>query len=95
MRTPFGAGAWVRSPKGFANGMERLLAVPANPAVALSGAWTADSVFTLKVVATETPYYSTLTFGFHGAGLTIDAEHNVAFVPTRLPRLEGRAEPSR
>lgn len=95
VRTPFGFGAWVRSPTGFANGMERLLAVPAHPAVALSGAWTADSVFTLKIVAPETPYYSTLTFGFHGHGLTIDAEHNVAFVPTKLSRLEGRAEPSR
>jgi len=69
--------------------------VPEHPAVALSGAWTADSVFTLKIVAPETPYYSTLTFGFHGDGLTIDSEHNVAFVPTKRPRLEGRAEPGR
>lgn len=89
VRTPLGIGAWVRSTTGFANGMERLLAVPAKPAVALSAGWTADSVFTLKIVATETPYYSTLTFGFHGDRLTIDSEHNVAFVPTKLPRLEG------
>ncbi len=95
VRTPLGIGAWVRSTTGFANGMERLLAVPAKPAVALSAGWTADSVFTLKIVATETPYYSTLTFGFHGDRLTIDSEHNVAFVPTRLPRLEGSAKPSR
>jgi len=92
VRTPFGLGAWSRSASGFANGMERLLAVPEHPAVALSGAWTADSVFTLKIVAPETPYYSTLTFGFHGDRLTIDSEHNVAFVPTKLPRLEGRAD---
>jgi CubicO group peptidase (beta-lactamase class C family) len=94
VRTPLGVGAWVRSTTGFANGMERLLAVPPRPAVALSGGWTADSVFTLKIVAPETPYYSTLTFKFHGDGLTIDAEHNVAFVPTKLPQLEGRAEMS-
>ena len=93
VRTPFGIGSWARSPAGFANGMERLLAVPAQPAVALSGAWTADSTFTLKVVAPETPYYSTLAFGFHGNRLTIDSEHNVAFVPTRLSRLEGVAKP--
>ena len=95
VRTPFSVGAWTRSASGFSNGMERLLAVPEHPAVALSGAWTADSVFTLKIVAPETPYYSTLTFGFHGDGLTIDSEHNVAFVPTKRPRLEGRAEPGR
>jgi hypothetical protein len=90
-RTPFGIGTWVRSAKGFANRIERLLAVPAQPAVALSGAWTTDSVFTLKIVAPETPYYSTLTFAFHGDSLTLDSEYNVAFVPTKLPRLEGRA----
>ncbi|MEO8909837.1 MAG: serine hydrolase domain-containing protein [Gemmatimonadaceae bacterium] len=95
MRTPFGVGAWVPSPTGFANGMGRLLAVPVKPAVALSGAWTADSVFTLKIVAPETPYYSTVTFAFHGDQLTIDAEHNVGFGPTKLPRLEGRAESRR
>jgi len=93
VRTPFGAGTWVRSATGFANGLGKLLAVPTRPAVALSGAWTADSVFTLKIVAPETPYYSTLTFAFHGERVTVDSEHNVAFGPTKLARLEGRAEP--
>ncbi|MFL5510405.1 MAG: hypothetical protein ACJ79J_12530, partial [Gemmatimonadaceae bacterium] len=88
-RTPFGVGTWVRSPNGFANGIERLLAVPEQPAVALSGAWTADSVFTLKIVAPETPYYSTVTFQFHGDSLTLDGEHNVAFGPIKQPRLVG------
>ena len=88
-RTPFGVGTWVRSPNGFANGIERLLAVPEQPAVALSGAWTADSVFTLKIVAPETPYYSTVTFQFRGDSLTLDGEHNVAFGPIKQPRLVG------
>jgi hypothetical protein len=90
-RTPLGIGRWARSREGFANGIERLLAVPEHPAVALSGAWTADSVFTLKLVAPETPFYSTLTFRFAGDRLLLDAEHNVSFGPTRLPRLEGTA----
>jgi hypothetical protein len=47
-------------------------------------------VFTLKIVAPETPYYSTLTFAFARDNVVLDAEHNVAFVPTKLPRLEGR-----
>jgi hypothetical protein len=94
-RTPFGTGAWVRSETGFTNGMERFLAVPLHPAVAASGAWTADSMFTLKIVALGTPYYSTMTFGFHGDRLTLDGEHHVSFGPTTLPRLDGRLAPSR
>jgi CubicO group peptidase (beta-lactamase class C family) len=90
VRTPFAIGAWKRSATGFANGLPRLLAVPAQPAVALSGGWTADSVFTLKIVAPETPFYSTLVFAFHGDAVSIDAEHNVAFGSTKLARLEGR-----
>jgi hypothetical protein len=95
MRTPLGMGTWVRSPQGFASGMERLLGVPAQPAVALSGGWTGDSTFALKVAAVETPYYSTVTFAFHGDRLTMDTEYNVSFGPTHLPRLEGQAERKR
>ena len=94
-RTPFGSGAWVRSETGFTNGMERFLAVPLHNAVAASGAWTADSMFTLKIVALGTPYYSTMTFAFHGDHLTLDGEHHVSFGPTTLPRLEGRLAPRR
>ena len=91
MRTPFGIGTWQRSGTGFTNGLDRLLAVPRQPAVALNGAWTADSVFTLKIVAPETPYYTTMTFSFGGDTVTVDSEHNVAFGPTKLARLTGRA----
>jgi hypothetical protein len=90
-RTPLGIGRWAQSRAGFANGIEHMLSVPARPAVALSGAWASDSVFTLKLVAPETPFYSTLTFRFTGDRLLLDAEHNVSFGPTRLPRLEGTA----
>ena len=94
-RTPIGMGSWVKSPKGFTNGIERILSVSSAPAIAASGAWTADSVFTLKLVAPETPFYSTLTFRFDGERLLLDGEHNVAFGPTKLPRLEGKATGSR
>jgi hypothetical protein len=80
----------VRSRKGFANGLERLLSVPVDPEVAASGAWTADSVFTLKIVAPQTPYYSTLTFRFDGERMLLDGEYNVSFGPTKLPQLEGK-----
>ena len=95
MRTPIGIGRWVRSASGYANGIDRLIAAPAHPAVALAGAWTSDSVFTLRIAGVETPYYSTLTFAFHGNRLTLDSEHNVSFGPTRFPSLEGTSAPDR
>ena len=39
----------------------------------------------------ETPFYSTLAFRFDGDRLLLDAEHNVAFGPTKLPQLVGQA----
>jgi len=90
-RTAIGMGSWVTSRTGFANGMERLLSVPSNPEVAASGAWTSDSVFMLKLIAPQTPHYSTLTFHFDGERLILDGEYNVSFGPTKLPQLEGKA----
>jgi CubicO group peptidase (beta-lactamase class C family) len=89
-RTPLGIGAWVRNGGGFANGMERMVSAPAHPAIAASGAWASDSVFTLKLVAPETPFHTTMTFRFDGDRLAVDSEQNVAFGPTKLPTLEGR-----
>ena len=94
-RTHIGIGSWVKNRTGFTNGIERLLSVPANPEVAASGAWTADSVFTLKLVAPQTPYYSTLTFRFDGERLLLDGEYNVSFGPTKLQQLEGKAARNR
>ncbi|HEY0777833.1 MAG TPA: hypothetical protein VGD56_07680, partial [Gemmatirosa sp.] len=88
-RTPIGMGTWARSTGGFANGMERLLSVPAHPAVAASGAWTADSVFTLRLLAPQTPFASTLDFRFSGDRLLVDSRYHVNFGPTTLPALEG------
>ena len=90
-RTPVGMGTWVRSHSGFANGIDGFLSVPATPEIAASGAWSADSVFTLKLVAPQTPFYSTLSFRFDGDRLLLDTEYNVSFGPPRLPVLEGRA----
>jgi CubicO group peptidase (beta-lactamase class C family) len=90
-RTPLGLGSWARNRSGYANGIERLLSVPEQPQVAASGAWTADSVFRVKLVAQETPFYSTMDFRFDGDRVVLESEHNVSFGPTKLPRLEGRA----
>ncbi|MEO8562096.1 MAG: serine hydrolase [bacterium] len=90
-RTPLGLGSWAKSAGGFTNGIDRMLSVLPHPAVAASGAWTTDSVFTVKLVAPETPFYSTMTFRFDGERLLLDGEHNVSFGNRTLPRLEGRA----
>ena len=88
-RTAIGVGAWTKSQDGFANGLERFLGMPARPRVAASGTWTADDVFTVKLALVETPFSSTLAFRFDGERLFFDAEHNVAFGPTKLPQLVG------
>ncbi|HEY8148324.1 MAG TPA: serine hydrolase [Vicinamibacteria bacterium] len=89
-RTAIGLGSWVRSRDGFANGLDRLLGVPAHPLVAASGAWTVQDTFTVKIAAYETPFYSTLNLRFDGDRLLLDSEHNVAFGPTKLPPLVGQ-----
>jgi hypothetical protein len=84
-----GIGSWKKSRGGFVNGLDRSLSVPRQPLVAASGAWTADDVFTVKLVLCETPFSSTLRFRFDGEKLLLDSEHNVAFGATKLPQLEG------
>jgi CubicO group peptidase (beta-lactamase class C family) len=89
-RTPVGIGSWAKG-GSFANGLDKFLGVPAHPKIAAAGAWTADDVFTVKIVLPETPFSSTLAFRFDGERLTLDAEHHVAFGPTKLPALVGQA----
>jgi CubicO group peptidase (beta-lactamase class C family) len=90
-RTPLGVGTWAKSRGGFANGLERALGVPAPLLIAASGAWTAEDTYTVKLVAYETPYYSTLTFRFDGERLLFDSGHNVWFGQTKQAQLTGRA----
>jgi CubicO group peptidase (beta-lactamase class C family) len=97
VRTPAGEArmtiandTWSKSRGLFTNGLDRILAVPANPLAATSGAWTSPDTFTVKIVLYETPFYSTLNFKFDGDRLVIDSEHNVSFGPTKLPQLIGQ-----
>jgi CubicO group peptidase (beta-lactamase class C family) len=90
-RIPFGTGTWEKGRASFVNGLDRFLGPPTEHAVAASGAWTADDVFTLKLCLYETPFYTTLTFRFDDDSVLLDAEHHVAFGPTQLPQLVGQA----
>jgi CubicO group peptidase (beta-lactamase class C family) len=90
-RTPIGLGSWSKSRDGFANGLERVLSVPARPLLAASGGWTAPEAFTVKIAAYETPFYTTVNLRFEGDRLRLESEHNVAFGPTKLAPLVGEA----
>ena len=94
-RTPLGMGTWIRSAKGFSSGMEQFLAVPSEPTVAASGAWTSDSTFTVKLILPQTPFYTTLAFRFDGDHLRVDTEHNVSFGATKLAPLDAQRSSGR
>jgi hypothetical protein len=85
---PIGLGVWS-SGTGWTNGIDRLLSVTPPVAIAASGGWSTDSVFTVKLVAPETPFYSTMSFRFDGDRLVIDGEQNVSFGARKLPTLVG------
>jgi CubicO group peptidase (beta-lactamase class C family) len=93
-RMTVAADTWSNSNGLFTNGLDHILAVPAHPLAATSGAWTSPDTFTVKIVLSETPFYSILNFKFDGDRLLIDADHNVSFGPTKLPQLVGRTRAS-
>jgi hypothetical protein len=91
-RIPFAEGTWRTGRSTFVNGLDRYISAPGDHMVAGSGAWTAGDTFTLKLLLPETPFYSMMTFQFEGDQLRLDAEQNVAFGPTELPRLVGERQ---
>ncbi len=90
IKTLLGFGNWQKTRAGFASGMDRFISVPENTLIAASSAWPETNVLTIKLVASETPFYTTLTLKFDDSQLSFDAKHNVAFGPTELPQLIGR-----
>ncbi len=90
-RMPIGTGSWMRSDSGYANGVDRMLAVPSPTPLAVTGAWGSDSVYVVKMIASETPFYTTLAFHFSDAGrrLTIESDYNVSFGLPKPAPLEG------
>jgi hypothetical protein len=84
-RVAVGHGEWRKGRLAYGT-------FPEQP-VAASGAFTADDTYTAKLHFTETPFCVTLDLRFAGEELAYDAEFNVAFGPTRQPRLVGHAGP--
>ncbi|MEN9676240.1 MAG: D-aminopeptidase, partial [Verrucomicrobiota bacterium] len=61
-------------------------------AIAGSAAWTSEDTLTVKVAATETPFYQTVRLRFQGQEVTREADANVGFGQTRQPSVIGRSE---
>ena len=76
----------------WAKGSLPLRGVGAQP-VALSGAWTADDAFTVKVCFYETPHTLTLQLKFTGDEVRVDSEMNVDFGATKHPAVTGKSQP--
>jgi CubicO group peptidase (beta-lactamase class C family) len=77
-------------PNGWQTGT--LESKDASEPVAVSGAWTADDTYTLKVVRYRTPFAMTYRLRFAGDQLTIDSEENVGGADTRLMTVVGTVE---
>jgi CubicO group peptidase (beta-lactamase class C family) len=89
VRLPCGFGEWRRGP-GLPVGGPR--GTSGDQPLALSGAWTSDDTFTAKGCFYQSTFCATLALRFAGDEVTFDQEMNVAFGPTKRPRLVGRAE---
>ncbi len=83
-RLAFSHGGWTKGRAAFGT-------FPVG-AVAVSGAWASEDVFTAKVCFNETPFVMTLTMRFTGDAVEFDEETNVGSGSTRRPHLVGRAE---
>jgi CubicO group peptidase (beta-lactamase class C family) len=81
-RTACGDGTWVKGRMAYADLEEERVAV--------SGAWTADDTYMVKLCFYETPYYLTLKLKFSGGQLLYDCEYNVNFHETKQPQLIGK-----
>jgi CubicO group peptidase (beta-lactamase class C family) len=79
-----GRGSWRKGRVAYGEFPEQRAAV--------SGAWTGDDIYTVKICFYETPFTVTLGLKFSGETLLFDSSANLAFGPTKQPQLVGKAE---
>ena len=83
--------SWTRTPQ---EGRPRLLTdvnEDKGEPIAVSGAWTADSTYTLKLVRYLTPFVTTYTFRFDGSEVEAEIAQNVGAPEQRLTKITGSA----
>ncbi|SIO62550.1 CubicO group peptidase, beta-lactamase class C family [Singulisphaera sp. GP187] len=83
-RIACGRGEWRKGRLAFGPLAEQPAAV--------SGDWTDDDTYKAKIAFYETPFMATIRLKFSEGELLFDSESNVAFGPTKSPRLVGRAD---
>jgi hypothetical protein len=83
-RITCGRGAWRKGKVAYGTFPEQRAAV--------SGAWTGDDTYAVKICFYETPFIFTLGLKFSGEKVFFDSGSNVGFWPTKLPQLVGKAE---
>jgi CubicO group peptidase (beta-lactamase class C family) len=93
IHVPCGYKAWQAWQSGRAPLFGGRLAQSPDEPTAGTFAWPSDDTCVIKLCSYETPYHTTLTLKFDGEQVTLDSETNVAFGPTKRPRLIGRIEP--
>ena len=59
---------------------------------AVSGTWTTDDTYKVKICFYETPFIITISLKFAGDELRLDSESNVGFGSAKTPQLVGKAE---
>jgi hypothetical protein len=77
-------GKWNRKNSLVRNG------IPTKAATA--GAWTSPDTYRLDICDYESPHCMWLSFRFAGDEVTLEAEQNVSFGPTKMPTVVGKAE---
>lgn len=87
---PAGFRQWNKGRAAFPGG--RLAQFPDEP-IAGTYAWPSDNTLALKICAYQTPFNLTYRLKFEGDQVTLDAEANVSFGPTKQPTLVGRLAP--
>lgn len=83
-RIACGRGSWTKGRVGLGG-------LPPQPAAA-AGAWTADDVFTARIVFVESPFITTLQLKFDGDRVNLASKTNVGFGPSGRVELVGKAE---
>jgi hypothetical protein len=86
---PAGFQSWAKGRAPLPGG--RLASFGDEP-VAGTFAWPTEDTLAVKVCGYETPFNVTYKLQFDGDQVTLDAEANVAFGPTKRPQLVGKAE---
>ena len=85
-----GRGVWATGSTTWDLTHPRPTAHAARQPVAVSGAWTAEDTYELRLFFTETPFCFTIVCKFVADKVKLKVRINVSFGPTEFPLLTGQ-----